>query len=44
MASVTIRSDFRAQEEEICHHFYLPASICHEAMGWDTVIIFFFNI
>ena len=43
MASVTIRSDFRAQEEEICHHFYLPASICHEAMGWDTVIIFFFQ-
>ena len=23
MAAVTIRSDFRAQEEEICHYFHL---------------------
>ena len=43
MASVTIHSDFRAQEEEICHHFHLPPSICHEVMGWDTVIILFFQ-
>ena len=24
MAAVTIRSDFRAQEEEICHYFHFP--------------------
>ena len=31
MASVvTIHSDFRAQEEEICHYFHLSPSICHE--------------
>ena len=23
MAAVTIRNDFRAQEEEICHYFHL---------------------
>ena len=33
MAAVTICSDFRAQEEEICHYFHLFPSICHEVMG-----------
>ena len=47
MSAVTIHSDFRAQEEEICHYvhlflFYLPWSNgaeCH-----DLSFFFFFNI
>ena len=44
MAAVTIQSDFRPQEEEICYcfllfHFYLPW-----VMGLDAIIlVFFFN-
>ena len=41
MGSVTIHSDFRAQEEEICHCFHL--SICHEVMGPDAIILFIFH-
>ena len=41
-AAVTIHSDFRAQEEEICHDFHLSPSICHEVMGSDAVILVFF--
>ena len=46
MAAVTIYSDFRAQEEEICHCSTLSPSICHEMMGPDVMILlfFFFNI
>ena len=35
---------FRAQEEEICHYFHHPPSICHEVMGLDVMILvgFFF--
>ena len=40
MASVTICSDFRAQEEEICHYSFSP-SVCHEVMGIDVVILVF---
>ena len=43
MATVTICSDFRAQEEEICH-YHLPPSICHEVMGLDAKILVVFNI
>ena len=37
---------FRAQEEEICHYFHHPPSICHEVMGLDVMILvgFFFLI
>ena len=44
MTPVTICSDFRAQEEEICDYFYFPPSICHEVMGLDDMILVFFNI
>jgi len=44
MATVTICSDFRAQEEEICHYFHLSPSICHEVMGLDAMILVVFNI
>ena len=36
MASVTICSDFRAQEEEICHYFHLLPFHLHAVMGLDT--------
>ena len=35
MAAVTIRSDFGAQENKICHCFHFPLSICHEVMRLD---------
>ena len=39
MASVTIHSDFRAQEKEICHCSMFSSSICHEVMGPDAMIL-----
>ena len=42
MAGLTIRSDFGAQEEEICHYFHLFPSVCHAVMGLDTMILVFF--
>ena len=36
MAAVTVCTDFGAQENKICHCFYLP--ICHEAIGPDAMI------
>ena len=41
MAAVTICSDFRAQEEEICRYIHLFPSSCHEVMGPDTMILDF---
>ena len=40
MAAVTIRSDFRAQEEEICHYFHFS----HAVMGPDAMILVFFLV
>ena len=42
MAAVTIHSDFRAQEEEICHYFNLFPSICYEVLGPDAMILVVF--
>ena len=39
MAAVTICSDFRVQEEKICHCFHLSPSICHEVMGPGVIIL-----
>ena len=39
MAAVTTCSDFRAQEEETYHCFYLFPSICHKVMGLDAMIL-----
>ena len=44
MAAVTVRSDFGAQEEEICHYFHLSPSICHAVMGPDAMILVIFLI
>ena len=41
MAAVIILSDFRAQEEEICHCFYLFPSICQEVMRSGAMILDF---
>ena len=38
MAAVTIRSDFRAQDEEICHYFHFS----HAVMGPDAMILVVF--
>ncbi|CAN0173958.1 unnamed protein product [Rangifer tarandus platyrhynchus] len=43
MAAVTIHSDFRAQENKICHCFHFSPSICHEVMGPAAMILVFFN-
>ena len=36
MTAVTICSDFRAQEEEICHYFHLFPFIRHEVVSPDA--------
>ena len=36
MAAVAVHSDFRAQENKICHCFHFFQSICHEVMGWSS--------
>ena len=41
-AAVIVRSDFGAQEKKICHCFHFSPSICHEVMGLDAMIFFFF--
>ena len=41
MAAVTVWSDFRAQEEEICHYFYLFPSYVPWSMGPDAMILIF---
>ena len=42
MTAVTLHSDFRVQEEEICHCFHLPPFYLHEMMGLDAMILVFF--
>ena len=44
MATVTICSDFGAQENKICHCFYFPPFICHEVMGPDPMIFVFWML
>ena len=41
MAAVTIRSEFGAQEEDICLYFHLVPFICHEVMRLDAMILVF---
>ena len=40
MAAVTICGDFGAQDNA----FTFSASLCHEVMGLDTMILIFFQI
>jgi len=41
MLAVTICSDFRAQEEEICHYSTFSPSICQEVIGPGAMILGF---
>ena len=41
VATVTIRSDFGAQENKICYCFTFSPSICHELMVLDAMILGF---
>ena len=41
VAAVTICSDFRDQENKVCHCVHFPPSICHEMMGLDVMILAF---
>ena len=44
MAAVTSASDFRAQEEEICHYLFLSLLYLPWSNGADAKIFIFFNI
>ena len=43
MATVTVSSDFGAQENKICH-YYSSLSACHDMMGPDALILVFLNV
>ena len=40
-STVTVYSDFGAQENIICHCFRFSPSICYEVMGLDAMILIF---
>ena len=42
--TVTICSDFGAQEDKVCHCFHFSLSICHEVMGWDAMLLVFWML
>jgi len=46
MATVTVRSDFRAQENTVCHCFHFPPStiICRKVMGLDVMTLVFWML
>ena len=44
MATVTVHSDFGAQENEIWHCFHFPPSICHEVMEPDIMVLVFWML
>ena len=39
MVAITNHSDFRAQEEEICHCFQVLPFICHKVTRLGTMIL-----
>ena len=41
MATVTVCSDFGAQENKICHLFQFFPHFCHKVMGLDAMILVF---
>ena len=42
MASITMYSDFRAQENKICHASAFSSSVCHEELEPDIMIFICF--
>ena len=41
MAVATVHSDFGALKKKICHCFHFTPSVCHEVMGKDAMVLFF---
>ena len=41
MATVTVLSDFGAQENKVCHYFHCFPTYLHEVMGPDALILVF---
>ena len=44
MATVTVHSDFGAQENKICHCFHCFPSICHDVMAPGAMIFVFWML
>ena len=44
MAEVTIFSDFKTQENEVCYCSIVSPSICDEVMGLDAMILVFWTL
>ena len=44
MATVTVHSDFGAQENKICHCFHFPPFYLREVMKLAAMILSFFNV
>ena len=44
MATVTIHSDFGAQENKICHYFHFSPFYLYEVMKLAAMILSFFNV
>ena len=44
MATITIRSDFGAQEKKSVTASTFSPSVCHEVMGPDAIILVFLNV
>ena len=44
MASVTVCSDFGAQENKVCHSFHFFPTYCHKVMGPDAMILAFWML
>ena len=44
MLTVTICSDFGAQENKVCHSFHCFLSICHEVIALDATMLVFWML
>ena len=44
MLVVTISSDFRVQENKVCHCFHFSPSVRHEVLGPDAMILVFWML
>ena len=44
MTAVTVHTEFRSQENKICHCFHFSPFICHEVMGLDPMILVFWML
>ena len=44
MTAVTVHTEFRSQENKICHCFHFSPFICREVMGLDPMILVFWML